>query len=99
MHSDVLRSARSDLSCYINLMPRMRSALSDRCYIVIYKLWGKSERPWGAREPDHAIFTNLLFPYNLVTGCLYLLTAFIKLSLASSGTHESDLFFYECVCF
>ena len=46
---------------------RMRSALSVlSCYvIIIYKMWGDSERRPGAKEPDRAILANLLLPYTI----------------------------------
>ena len=90
----------NDLSCYINLTTHAQcykwSQLLHNYYLQTV---GKSERPWGSREPDHAILSNLFFPYNLVTGCWYLLTAFIQFSLVSSSNHKSDLFFYGCLCF
>lgn len=45
-------------------MTHMHSAIGDlSCYItIIYKL-GQELRIHGVREPDHAILSNLLFPY------------------------------------
>ena len=42
-------------------MERLHSTRSDvSCYTVtIYKMWGRSE----ARERDHTILADLLFPY------------------------------------
>ena len=69
-------------------MRHMRSAISDlSCYIlIIYKTWGESERT-QARQPDHAISANLLFPYSTLTrkGFPHLLRLH-ALSLLSAGT-------------
>ena len=54
-----MRNATSDLSCYINLMIGMHSAINDlNSYIVIiYKMW--------MREPEHTILAKLLTPHTL----------------------------------
>ena len=49
-------SAISGPSCHINLMMCMCSGISDFSgyIIIIYKTWGKTERPWGERAwPYH----------------------------------------------
>ena len=43
----------------------MHSAISDlSCYVSLFTKCGAKARGRGAREPDQAIFANLLFPYN-----------------------------------
>ena len=45
------------------------------------------------------LYITSLVLIDLITGNLYLLTAFIQFPLTpASGNHKSDLFFYEFVC-